>query len=73
MPRYLFTIRAGYEGTHSAQAAELSNDAAALAYASQLARELVQRDERTDIGWLVTVSDEKRPMVFAIPFFAACA
>jgi hypothetical protein len=73
MPRYLFTIRAGYEGTQSEQAAELSNDAAALAYAAQLARELGQRDERTDIGWLVTVSDEKRPMVFAIPFFAACA
>jgi hypothetical protein len=73
MPQYVFTIRRGHEGTHAKRAAELSDDAAALAYASELARKLVQSDERPDIGWLLKVSDEARPMVFAIPFFAACA
>jgi hypothetical protein len=73
MPQYFFTIRTGHESTQAKRAAELSDDAAALAYASELARELVQSDERTDTGWLVKVSDETRTMVFALPFFAACA
>ena len=33
----------------------------------------MQRDERTDTSWLLKVSDERRPVVFAIPVFAACA
>jgi hypothetical protein len=73
MPKYFFTIRAGHEGTQAERAAELSNDADALAYASALARELMRTDKRTDTGWLVKVRDEKRPMVLAIPLFAACA
>jgi hypothetical protein len=73
MPQYFFTIRTGHEGTRAKRAAELSDDAAALAYASQLVRELMESDERTDTSWLVKVSDETRPMVLAIPFFAACA
>jgi hypothetical protein len=73
MPKYFFTIRAGHDGAHAERAAELSNDADALAYATKLARELLQTDKRTDTGWLVKVRDEKRPMVLAIPLFAACA
>jgi hypothetical protein len=69
----LFTIHAGHEGAQAERAAELSDDAAALAYASKLARELMQRDKRTDTSWLLKVSDERRPVVFAIPVFAACA
>ena len=73
MPKYIFTIRAGHEGNRAERAAELNDDAAALTYASELARELVQSDERPDISWLVKVSDEARSIVFAIPFFPACA
>jgi hypothetical protein len=40
MPKYFFTIRTGHEGTQVERAAELDDDAAALAYASELAREL---------------------------------
>jgi hypothetical protein len=40
MPQYFFTIHAGHEGAQAERAAELSDDAAALAYASKLAREL---------------------------------
>jgi hypothetical protein len=73
MPQYFFTIRTGHESTQAKRAAELSDDAAALAYASELARELVRSDERPDTSWLVKVSDEARSIVFAIPFFPACA
>ena len=60
MPQYFFTIRTGPESTQAKRAAELSDDAAALAYASELARELAQRAERPDTSWLVKVSDEAR-------------
>jgi hypothetical protein len=73
MPQYFFTIRTGHDSARTEQAAELTDDAAALAYASDLARELMQSNERTDTSWLLKVSDETRPMVFAIPFLAACA
>ena len=33
MPQYFFTIRTGHESTQAKRAAELSDDAAALAYA----------------------------------------
>jgi len=73
MPKYFFTVRAGHEGAQAERAADLCNDTDALAYATKLARELMQTDKRTDTGWLVKVRDETRPMVLAIPLFAACA
>lgn len=73
MPQYFFTIRTGHDGARIEQAAELSDDVAALAYASDMARDLMQSNGRTDTSWLLKVSDETRPMVFAIPFLAACA
>jgi len=73
MPQYVFTICRGQEHTRATRAAELSDDGAALAYASELARKLAKSDENPGTGWLLKVSDEARPMVFAIPFFAACA
>ena len=48
MPKYIFTIRGGHKGNRAERAAELNDDAAALTYASELARELVQSDERPD-------------------------
>ena len=73
MPQYFFTIRAGDEGAPAERTAELNDDAAALAYACEIVRELMQSLSHTDRSSLVKVSDETRPMVFSIPFLAACA
>ena len=70
MPQYVFTIRAPNDDAPDEQAAVLNDDAAALAYACQLARELVQRPDRS---MLVKVRDDTRPMVLSIPLLAACA
>jgi hypothetical protein len=41
--------------------------------ACEMVRELMQGLTHADRGSLVKVRDETRPMVFSIPFFAACA
>jgi len=56
------------QATATPRAAELSDDAAALAYACELVRELMQGLTPTDRGSLVKVRDETRPIVFSIPF-----
>ena len=71
MPQYIFAIRAG-DGDVPERAAELSDDTAALAYACEIVRELMQNLTHADRS-SVKVSDETRPMVFSIPFFAASA
>ena len=73
MPRYFFTVGAGEKGTRANRAAELHDDAAALAYACELARELRRGDDHTDPNSLVKVSDDTRPMVLSIPLLVACA
>ena len=72
MPRYIFAIRAG-NGDAPERAAELTDDAAALAYACEIVRELMQGLAQADRSSLAKVRDETRSMVFSIPFFAACA
>jgi hypothetical protein len=72
MPQYYFTVQAG-EGDAAERAVELSDDAAALAYACEIIRELKESLAHTDRSSLVKVRDETRPMVFSIPFLAACA
>ena len=72
MPQYFFAVRAGY-GEAPERTAELENDAAALAYACEIVRELMQSLSHTDHNSLVQVRDETRPRVFSIPFFPACA
>ena len=54
-------------------AAELNDDAAALAYACEIVRELLKSLARTERNSLVKVRDETRRMVLAIAFLAACA
>ena len=73
MPQYFFSIRAGDDGPPAERAAELCDDAAALAYACEIVRELMQGLTHADRRSLVKVRDETRRMVFSIPFFAACA
>ena len=46
----------------------LNDDAAALAYACEIVRELMQGLTYADRSSLVKVRDETRPMVFSIPF-----
>jgi Domain of unknown function (DUF6894) len=72
MPQYFFTVRSSESDT-TERTAELSDDAAALAYACEIVRELMQSLAHTDRSSLVKVRDETRPMVFSIPFLAACA
>ena len=72
MPRYIFAIRAG-DGDAPERVAELNDDAAALAYACEMVRELMQGLTHVDRSSIVKVRDETRPVVFSIPFFAACA
>ena len=73
MPQYVFTIRAPNEDARAERAAVLKDDAAALAYACQLAQELVQSVNCGDPGMLIKVRDNIRPMVLSIPILAACA
>ena len=72
MPQYFFAVRAG-DGEAPERAAELENDAAALAYACEIVRELLQSLSHTDHSSLVRVRDETRPRAFSIPFFPSCA
>ena len=72
MPQYFFAVRAD-DGDAPERAAELSDDAAALAFACEIIRERTQSLAHTDRTSLVKVRDETRPMVLSIPFLAACA
>jgi hypothetical protein len=72
MPQYFFAIRAGNSDT-AEHAAELRDDAAALAYACEIVRERIQSLTHTARSSMVEVRDETRPRVFSIPFLAACA
>jgi hypothetical protein len=71
--QYVFTIRAPEEDAPVERAAVLKDDAAALAYACQLARELLRSVARPDPSMLIKVRDDIRPMVLSIPLLAACA
>jgi hypothetical protein len=73
VPQYFFSIRAGDDGTPAERVAKLCDDAAAFAHACEIVRELMQGLTHFDRSSLVKVRDETRPMVFSIPFFAACA
>jgi hypothetical protein len=72
MPQYFFTIRTG-DVDAAERAAELKDDAAALAYACEIVREVMHRLARADHSSMVQVRDETRPIVLSIPFLAACA
>jgi hypothetical protein len=73
MRRYYFAVRASEEGFGDAQVAELDGDASAFDYAANLARMARPRRDSRDTGWLVKVSDDTRPIVFALPVLPACA
>jgi hypothetical protein len=71
MPQYFFTVRAG-DGEPPERVAELTGDAAALAYGCDMARELLKTGiASTDPGSRVTVADETRRVVLFIPILAA--
>jgi hypothetical protein len=72
MAQYFFVVRANNAATHE-RTVELKDDAAALAHAFEILRELALKANDTDRDSLVTVRDEVRPMVFAIPLLPACA
>ena len=68
------TGRYGRDEEDRAGSAELSDDAAALAFACEIVRELMPRGiASTHPSSLVKVRDQTRPTVFSIPFLPACA
>ena len=73
MPRYFFSIQTEDDNTPAEGSADLSDDAAALAHACEIVRELMQTFVHARRSARVMVRDETRPMVLSIPFLAACA
>jgi hypothetical protein len=73
MTRYYFTIRAGENGGINVQTVGLQGDAAAFDHAVDLAHAATRDRDRSDLSWLVKVSDDTRPIVFVLPILAACA
>jgi hypothetical protein len=69
----ILLLNPGRRRWYASMAVELCDDAAALAYACEIVRELMQGLTHADRSSLVKFRDETRPMVFSIPFFAACA
>ena len=55
MPQYFFSIRAGDDGTPAERAVELCDDAAALAHACEIVRELMLGLTHADRSSLVKV------------------
>jgi hypothetical protein len=51
----------------------LHDDASAFDHAVALVQAAAQERDRSDLGWLVKVIDDHRPIVFALPILAACA
>jgi hypothetical protein len=51
----------------------LHHDQAALGYASEMANNLRKSGRYDDPTLVVSVTDERRPLVFSIPILAACA
>jgi hypothetical protein len=73
MPQYVFAVRMGSSDT-AERSAELRDDAAALAYACEIVRELTKAGSASSHSTsVVEVRDEARPIVFSVPFLAACA
>jgi len=73
MPQYIFAVRMGSSDT-AERSAELRDDAAALAYACEIVRELMMESATSSHSTsVVEVGDETRPIVFSVPFLAACA
>ena len=72
MPRYYFTVRWGDRVDDDKNGASLSDDAAALDRACQMARELQIASGDSDPG-LVIVKNEKHHRVLSIPFLAGFA
>jgi hypothetical protein len=67
MPRYVFTIRSADKILSAERAVILTDDVAALTYANKVASELRRSGEYELPNLTVSVSDERRPIVFSIP------
>src|SRR5262245_18762783 len=70
MPRYHFHLCDGAGGVTDAEGTDLPGPAAAGAYAAQVARELMARDEVKRRHWQLEVSDDTGKVLFDVPFAA---
>lgn len=70
MPRYFFNLRDGAGGVDDPDGAELSGEAAAMAYATDVAVELMRWAEAKRRHWQLDVYDEAGKLLFKVPFAA---
>jgi hypothetical protein len=71
--RYYFTIRSSDHEDIDPQGTELTDDDAALDYACRMIQSLRTSGGYDDPGLMLQVRNEKREMVFFVPFLPACA
>jgi hypothetical protein len=71
MPRYCFNLRDGAAGVMDPEGTVLADEAAAKAYATCIARELMARFEVQRRHWQLDVSDESGKVLFHVPFVDA--
>ena len=73
MREYVFIVRSGGQIFEPPLRVLLDHDEAALGYACEMANKLRKSGRYNDPGLVVSVIDEYRPMIFSVPFLAACA
>ena len=73
MSRYFFSIRWPDHVDGDQLGTSLPDDAAALAHAIRIIRELKQRGEYGDPRMMMVVRNEKLKTVLSLPFYAGCA
>ena len=73
LPDYVFTIRSEGQMVERARVVACDNDDAALGYACSMVRRLRTVGGYNDPNLMVRVFDDRRPLVFCLPFLPARA
>jgi hypothetical protein len=73
VPKYTFTIQLGDQACEPPRSAILHNDAAALDYVCDMARELKNGGSYDNPNLLIKVRDKNDQIIFSIPLLAGCA
>jgi hypothetical protein len=73
LPEYVFTIRSEGQIVERARVVACDNDHAALGYACSMVQKLRTIGGYSDPNLMVRVFDDRRPLVFSVPFLPARA
>jgi hypothetical protein len=73
LPEYVFTIQSAGQMVERAQVVACDNDHAALGYACSMVHKLRTVGGYNDPNLMVRVFDDRRPLVFCLPFLPARA